>query len=173
MSRWVPVYGYEGIYEVSSRGDIRRVGASRGARIGRVLRQKLAKRGGYPIVTLSDAGLVKTWPVHQIVCLSFHGDRPTPAHEVAHKDGVPTNVSETNLRWATRKENSEDSREHGTLPIGERHGSARLTLNQVAEIRALLEKGEVKAAIARRYSIGASTVTDIYRGRTWPDAGRK
>lgn len=36
--QWRPVVGYEGLYEVSSAGFVRRVGAATGAKVGRILK---------------------------------------------------------------------------------------------------------------------------------------
>jgi hypothetical protein len=58
--------------------------------------------------------------IHVIVCLSFHGPKPTPKHEVRHLDGTRDNNVPRNLCWGTRKENSDDRYIHGTVPYGPR-----------------------------------------------------
>lgn len=62
---------------------------------------------GYPAVRL--AGISAGFPVHRLVCEAFHGPKPTPKHEVAHWDGDKTNNTAPNLRWATHKENCQDT----------------------------------------------------------------
>lgn len=50
-----------------------------------------------------------TETIHTLVCLAFHGPKPTPKHQVAHKDCNKMNNGYLNLRWATPKENIADS----------------------------------------------------------------
>ena len=43
--------------------------------------------------------------VHVLICLAFHGARPSEMHEVDHIDNVRSNNVYTNLTWITRAEN--------------------------------------------------------------------
>ncbi|WP_208609489.1 HNH endonuclease signature motif containing protein [Streptomyces atriruber] len=56
----------------------------------------------------------KVESAHFLVCVAFHGPRPTASHQVAHGDGDPTNNRPCNLRWATPAENSAGAVRHGT-----------------------------------------------------------
>lgn len=47
--------------------------------------------------------------VHTIVCRTFHGPKPTMAHEVNHGDGIKINNHKNNLEWTTRAENIQHS----------------------------------------------------------------
>lgn len=113
--RWVPIFGYEGRYEVSNQGRIRSV--ARIARRGviahypyrqRILYQKAHKRGGYLNVWLYDGKKRRCFRVHRIVAWHF---LPEPAHaesEVNHKDGDTAHNADTNLEWKTGPANRED-----------------------------------------------------------------
>ncbi len=133
---------------------------------GRVLKQKLVK--GYPCVGISDR-----WTyVHTIMCTTFLGPRPTPTHQVAHGNGVRHDNRLTNLRWATPAENSADAVRHGTSPLrpggaGERNGHARLTWDQVRQIRASARGGASTRQLAGEYGIGKSQVHNIVSGKQW------
>ena len=49
--QWMPVVGYEGLYEVSDRGRVKRVAPGTKTHVGRVLKP-LTNAYGYHIVTL-------------------------------------------------------------------------------------------------------------------------
>ena len=123
--RWLPMAGYESLYEVSDLGRVRSLdrisrtiqGAFRRHR-GRILRPRTGPRG-YSHVTLYRAGpdpvrkrqTVQT--VHVLVLEAFGGPRPGPTYEGRHLDGNPDNNALVNLAWGTRQENWEDRRRHG------------------------------------------------------------
>lgn len=113
LNEWRPVLGYEGLYEVSAAGQVRRVGrAARtgvgrggGARIGRILKDQ-PYRNGYRTAQLWKQGQCYAFGVHQLVAGAFIG--PCPAgQEVNHKDGVKSNNSSDNLEYVTRSGNME------------------------------------------------------------------
>ena len=121
LEQWKPVYGYEGIYEVSSHGRVRsvdRTATRSGGQVhlkGKVLRTTLSKRGGYPDVSLYAQGKRERRSVHALVAESFIGARPE-GMEVCHNDGNPTNNHLDNLRYGTRSDNMLDRVRHGTNP---------------------------------------------------------
>jgi hypothetical protein len=146
-------------YCVSESGRVGRIGTTAW------LRQFPAKRGNYLTVSLWEKNIGKTWPVHQIVAITFHGPRPSSQHEVAHRDGRKPNNHWRNLRWATRVENEHDKVAHGRTNRGERNGQAKLSDNQAREIVAAYASGETQRSIASRYAIDQSQVSNIVRGK--------
>lgn len=177
---WRPVVGQEGFYEVSDLGRVRsidrvfvRADGQRQGRRGRLLSPTPTGRG-YPSVQLRHGS---RRPVHALVCEAFHGSPPTPRHEVAHFDGDKLNNTPANLRWATQRENHEDSIRHGAVGItagegGERNGHARLTWGAVDEIRRLHAAGETQAALAAAFGVGKSQVHNIVAGKSWREEWR-
>jgi hypothetical protein len=102
--QWLPVIGFEGWYEVSDLGRIRRVGGNAGARIGRILNPE-TQRNGYVYVKLSVANTARTFRLHRVVGRAFHGEPPPERPEINHKDGVKTNNRAANLEWTTSSAN--------------------------------------------------------------------
>jgi len=116
--RWLPVLGWEALYEVSDQGRVRsklrEVASgknSRALRGGRVL--KHANTGGYFHLTLSNAPVEKNFRVHVLVAEAFLGPRPEEMN-ACHKDGDSTNNVPANLYWGTQLQNIRDKVRHGT-----------------------------------------------------------
>ncbi len=103
---WLPIPGYEGLYEVSDDGQVRSIG-----RRGKTLSAYPVR--GYMKVHLSKDGVARQRGVHQLVMLAFEG--PTPGGmEVCHNDGNRANNSRSNLRYGTPSDNGYDRVKHGT-----------------------------------------------------------
>ncbi|MDQ1111180.1 hypothetical protein QE418_000628 [Microbacterium testaceum] len=117
---WHPVVGYEGAYEVSSRGRVR--GLPRLDARGRSIRGRVLRPTGRPYlsVSLCQGGRPRTVQVHRLVLEAFVGLCP-PGMEALHIDDVPTNNAASNLRWGTHAENV-----HDTVRSG-RHSEVRKT----------------------------------------------
>lgn len=100
--KWAPIKGYEGVYEVSNLGLVRRVDF-RGT--GKPRNLKPADNGtGYLFVTLCKNGIVKRFYVHRLVAEAFI-ENSTNLPEVNHKDECRSNNHVTNLEWCTREYN--------------------------------------------------------------------
>lgn len=102
MITWKPVPGFEGYY-VSNTGLVR--SEKRGKSL--ILKPSPSKKTGYHRVCLRKDGKPYTKYVHIIVCEAFHGPKPTPEHEVNHKDLDKGHNHEKNLEWLTHAENIE------------------------------------------------------------------
>jgi HNH endonuclease/NUMOD4 motif-containing protein len=161
MERWEPILGYEGRYEVSNLGRVRR------ARDGRVLRHHLVK--SYHRASLWDGLRGSNKMVHLLVARAFLGPCPE-GHEANHKDGDLDNNRISNLEYVTPSQNVRHSLD--VLGVkraqGSRHGGARLTEELVRALRAEYAQGDVTgAALARRVGVHQVTMSHMLIGRTW------
>ena len=101
--RWLPIPGYEDIYEVSDRGRVRKI----------ALKPSFNKKG-YPLVSLSRDGVAQKFLVHRLVMLAFAGPCPDRLM-VRHLNGDPTDSRwPENLVYGTAVENAADKKLHGT-----------------------------------------------------------
>ena len=163
---WVPIPGYEGIYEVSDLGRVRsvdRLDSSGHRRHGRPMNQSLVGCG-YPRVTLTKNGLEKGRKVHQLVLAAFLGP-PREGMVARHKNGNPRDNRLVNLCWGSPKENAADRLAHGRTYQGELHYNAKLTAVQVLEIRA--SKGLCGRELSAAYGVGTSQIYAIRSGLKW------
>lgn len=157
--RWLPVAGYEGLYEVSD------LGAVRGIVRGQVL-SRFPDADGYLRVNLYRDGSPTQRGVHQLVLEAFVG--PCPAGlQTLHADRDRGNNAPSNLSWGTAADNTADRTRHGTGPAGVRNPKARLTPEFVRSIRA---DRRVAREVAADFGVSIAAVRDVLHGRTWASA---
>ena len=96
IESWVDIVGFEGLYEVSDQGRVRRD--------GRILKPQ-KYRGGYLDVALSKNGIVKRGKIHRLVASAFIPN-PNNYPQVNHKDENKTNNAVSNLEWCDSKYNN-------------------------------------------------------------------
>ncbi len=161
MSEWQDVTGYEGRYQVSRTGQVRKAD---GTPVG-----QWASR--YMQVRLS--GPRRVLPVHRLVASAFLPN-PHGLPVVNHIDCNPHNNSVENLEWCTQAENLDHSRRLGRIRtdhnLGVRSANARLSDAQVLEIRRLYAAGNASyAALARQYEMSKRAIGRIVLGETYAD----
>lgn len=105
--RWLPIPGFEGLYDVSDMGRVR------SSRAGRV-RSATAHPSGHLKIQLHKNGVRHDWYVHQLVLLAFVGPCPEGMEGCHFPDRSPSNNRLDNLRWDTRSGNRRDAIAHGT-----------------------------------------------------------
>jgi hypothetical protein len=167
--RWTPIPGYEGLYDVSSFGRVRRSTPSRLAPAGYLLGPR-ETHDGYVKYSLFKAGRYKHTTAHRLVALAFLGEPPFPKAQAAHYDGNKKNNRLSNLRWATHAENETDKLRHGTLrgaAPGERHHNAKLSAGLVAGMWRLAHAGVKPRRIAFLFNLPYLTAYDAIVGNTW------
>lgn len=174
MSEWIAARGYEGLYEVSSDGEVRSLDreriTTRGLQRwpGKMLSPFL-DNNGYLYVNLSNGKRAKKTAVHRIILKSFVG-MPRKGLIACHNNGNRTDNRVKNLRWDTYKANHEDMRSHGTHMIGEKSGAAKLSIEQVLEIK---ESDISSIEAAKIYGVASSTIRAIRLGVNWGEAVRE
>lgn len=121
---WKDVVGYEGFYEVSSLGNVRRgrtVPPACGSTfVGKVLKPGMT-HDGYRRVALSRDGVVRHFTVHRLVAFAFLV-RPAGEVEVNHKSGIKADNRPENLEWCSNAHNQRHATVNGLRPSGDRHG---------------------------------------------------
>lgn len=130
--KWKDVFGYEGVYRVSSYGIV--FGYSKKWESGRWVTRVLPDRelryfsdsNGYVVVQLRNRGKQKLCKVHRLVAVLFIPN-PENKPQVNHKDGNKKNNRISNLEWATGAENMNHARDNKLLnpPKGVDHGCVK------------------------------------------------
>ena len=157
--QWLPVDGYEGIYEVSDQGRVRSLDRlnSLGRRIKGAIRKAFFDREGYAYLKLCKNGEEVRVGVARIVLSAFVG-RPEAGQCAAHADFDGGNARLDNLWWADAKEVARRSHEAGKLLDSEGFSvHAKLTPDQIE--RAISSRGVVSCAkLGRLFGVSTSCV---------------
>ena len=163
---WKDIPGYEGYYQVSDSGRVRRVKPITNTWKGKILSFELTT--GYPRVMLSRPGTRKHHLIHELVMLSFVGQRPR-GHHINHKDGNKVNNHPDNLEYVTPKENDRHSREIlGNHTKGEANGYSKLTKTQVIQIRKLYASGDFsQRKLASILNVSQRLIWNIVNHHAW------
>lgn len=168
---WRDVVGYEGLYQVSSLGRVRRVAGGPGAVVGRIL--KARKHNGYLRLVLCKGGSKSGYAVHRLVAIAFLGPPPSADHQVNHKNGIRDDNRPDNLEWVTPQENISHAIEVlGKTNKGEAHGQAKLSRRDVRKIRQLYATGEyLYRELGELFGASISTISLIIRREHWQHVG--
>ena len=160
---WLPIPGYEGLYEVSSQGQVRSL--PRWTVKRRILKHHLT-HDGYPRLMLSKNSLRRMFTVHRLVAVAFLGP-PPDGMQVNHKDGNKLNSVLDNLEYVTGSANQRHALAHGLMHKGEAHHNSRLTRAQVGEIRRRAGGGDIKRRIAKDFGMTPTSIGYIAQRRNW------
>lgn len=167
---WRPIVGYEGYYEVSSFGRVKRVKSITSH--NRVRKEKIISpvkfSNGYLFVDLCVRGIRKKKSIHRGVAIAFLSN-PYNKEQVNHIDGNKLNNRLDNLEWSTSSENQKHSiRACLRSAKGEKNSQNKLTEKEVNEIRGLLIDGKLaQLCIARIYNVSPSTISSIKHNKSW------
>ncbi|HEU4986833.1 MAG TPA: HNH endonuclease [Rhizobiaceae bacterium] len=95
--------------------------------------------------------------------------------DVLHECDNPRCINPEHLSVGTRSKNMADCHARGRSRIpsprlkGEANGAAKLTIDQVRQIRERLARGSTQRRLAERFGVSQSAISKIARGASWYD----
>ena len=104
---------------------------------------------------------------HRLVCILAHGTPPSDKHFACHSCDNPSCINKHHLRWDTHQGNIADRQQRNRQMHGSRHYKAKLTEDDVRDIRSRLLKGESEQALAIEYGVTHGSIWFIRNGVTW------
>ena len=119
LVEWRPVVGFEGRYEISNWGIVRRIPSTYTARykgMGYHVKGTRPNRHGYHRVVLYKDGKGFGLTVSRLVLEAFVGPPTKDTPFALHGDGNRNHNWVENLRWGSQSENIRDAVKHGTHP---------------------------------------------------------
>jgi hypothetical protein len=170
------VVGYEGLYAVTEDGRVwsypRKWISGYNSKCGHdgKFLSLATHSGGYLQVGITKNVVHKHCFVHRLVATAFIPN-PDNKKEVNHKDGNKKNNHYSNLEWATRRENSDHAKKlnlYKPQPTrGSKHPDAKVTEDEVLEIRRLQAAGVKRRHILASYPLSKSSYHAIIRRESW------
>jgi hypothetical protein len=161
---WKDVKGFEGLYQVSNIGNVKRF-------IGKIIPKerligRIVDRDGYSRRTLCKNGLSKQMTEHRIVAIAFIKN-PKNKETINHINGIKSDNRVENLEWNTHKENQEHAVRTGLKDQkGIKHHKCKLTEEQVLEIRKI-GFSQKRMSLSKKYGVCRTTILRIIRGSNW------
>jgi len=167
---WRDIKGYEGRYQVSSIGRIKRLERVFFDKSGhkqhpkeRILKSCTNHNGYLRITLCNSSGKKKRFFVHRLVCEAFH-ENPKNKPSVNHIDENKTNNIASNLEWCTYKENCN----HGTRSIRIAKGVAKALSKPVGQYTTngkLIKVWQSAYEVQRQLGFTQSSISAVARGK--------
>lgn len=153
---WKDVKDYEGFYQVSNFGRVKRVTTDR------ILKSNMTSKG-YLLVKLCKNSINSNKRIHRLVAEAFIPNSENKPY-INHIDEDKTNNHASNLEWVTAKENSN----HGTR--NERISNAMSRSKSIPIIATNIKTGESQefyggSECARQLGLYQSNITHVLKGR--------
>ena len=109
---WKDIQGYEGLYQVSNLGRVKRLGRFIESKLKGVdkvwkpeqILKPIKTKYGYLMVALRKNYKPKYFTVHRLVAITFISN-PENKPQIDHINAIKTDNTVNNLRWVTAKEN--------------------------------------------------------------------
>lgn len=158
----------EGWYEVSNHGRVRswRNPAKLRRKDPKIIRPE-KNNEGYLSISVWMNGKRKQYLIHRLVLSRFVREA-APCEVCNHKDFDPKNNHIRNLEWVTQRENVANSKRSGRIARGERKPSAKLTEEEVREIRKSYRPPLCVASdLAIKFGVASRTIQDIVYRKRW------
>ena len=178
--RWAPIDGFESLYEVSTKGQVRSLertvltqtknGTHERRCKASIIAQKInvLKRGGLYKriqVNLHKNNKAYTFNVARLVASAFI-ENPNSLPFVLHLDDRATNNNVENLQWGDHAENVRQAVDRHRYRYGQEHHCAKL--NDISRRLAweMLRNGLSVREVARHFNVKYQIISDINQGKS-------
>lgn len=180
---WKAIPGWEGLYEVSTKGRIKSLKRTthredeRCGKVEVVLKEKFLKlqkryqRHGdfYLGIRLYRDGVWSSYKIHHLVALTYIPN-PNKLPQANHKNGDKACNCIENLEWTDNSRNQKHAYRIGLhQPIkGEECGTSKLVAEQVLEIRRLYETGDYSLRVlGEMFKCDFTNIALIIKRKNW------
>jgi hypothetical protein len=161
---WKDVKDYEGLYQVSNLGNVKRL-KGKGCVTERLIARSINKFG-YIYRGFHNKGTYRKFKEHRLVANAFI-DNPNNKPAVNHINGIKTDNRVENLEWCTYLENKQHAIKTGlTNTKGVKNHFCKLTEEQVNQIRKI-GFSQTRISLSKKYGVSASNISRIIKNEMW------
>ena len=157
---WLPIEGYENLYEVSNLGRVRSLehtvtnkNGSKRKFPGKILKPR-AHRNGYLKAELYKNGIRRYFLLHRLVATAFIPN-PNNLPQVNHLDEDKTNNTVENLEWCTAEYNNN----YGT------HNERNIKLRKIIRCVELDKTFPSILAASKELNLSSGNISRVLTGR--------
>lgn len=160
---WKDVVGYEGLYQVSNLGNVKRICFINNKTIKPKINflSKCKDKHGYYRAYLSKNGKRKNAQIHRLVAEAFIPN-PNNYIEVNHKDENPSNNYANNLEWCNHKYNMN----YGTINKRKSLTSTKYKVEQYDLNNNFIKKWDSVLDIQKTLKISKQCISYCCNGKT-------
>lgn len=108
---WRDIPGYEGFYQASSQGKIRRIKSAQGTKQGRLLNPYQTPQGYLRVRFGKTRESQRPHLVHRVILTTFVSPPPHHNSQGNHLNGDKTDNRVENLEWLSPRENSQHAQD--------------------------------------------------------------
>jgi len=164
----------KGYLKIDNKGKIWRIARKFGNSFVKRKNIKITKRElnyvgerGYIQISLNIKGKIYHCQAHRLVWIFFNGFIPDDK-EINHKNGIKTDNRLENLELVTASENTKHAVKFGLNNTkGEKSPLAKLTDDDVKEIRERYINKETQSSIAKDFNVGLNNISKIVNRQRW------
>ena len=157
------VVGYEGLYEVSNLGNVKRMQKLNNQHEPNTVLKPFLTSSGYTRVQLFLHGKKRNHFIHRLVAMAFL-ENPNNKTQVNHINGDKVNNKLSNLEWSTPSENGK----HSYKILG-RVPTRKINVTEIELIRQRYADGDKLTTLSKEYEVSQATIWNICRGNTYVD----
>ena len=174
---WLPIIGYEGLYEISNYGRVKRLEKlvilpsrwgheNQGTFIDpeRILVHQV-NPGKRLYVSLCKEGKRVNVHIHKLIATHFIPN-PNNYPIIRHLNDNNQDNRLENLEWGTHKMNSEDAIKNSRLSTGENHYKKKLSPEVVKEVREKYTNGVSLKELSLQYNRTIESISHVERSIT-------
>lgn len=171
---WKNIEGYDGLYEISNYGRVKRLCKSVTNSFGTFISKEIILNGniskrGYVKQTLTKNGKGKTYLIHRLVAQAYLPNLESK-EMVNHINGIKSDNKVSNLEWCTGSENIQHALDTKLL-IPRKGSNIYFSKFIEKDVSIILYKCLVNKinpnVIAKELNTNNRTITDMIKRRTW------
>lgn len=162
MEVWKKIPEYEGLYEVSNKGEVR---DSKGR-----VKATYKNNKGYRYLSLYYKGKSHHPTMHRLVAKAFIPN-PNNYDQVNHKDCNKDNNTVENLEWCNQRYNYNEGMKTFQYSKNEDHFYSKLKNSDIPIICELYKLGFTRATVSKIFKINPSSLEAIEKGISYRKLG--